>query len=137
MAVVSSPGVSNFRPQKTHVNQVLSHTHPPHTLNPLSWGRSTSSRQHSYLFPELFTPSSWLITVIIWQAMLFGLRPPSLQAQPARRIWVELGRRKQKVLSAVAGLPGELSLTSSIYHHGDKQVREKQGRTSHHPPCGS
>lgn len=34
--------------------------------------------------------------------------------------------RKQKVLSAVAGLPGELSLTSSINHHGDKQVRERE-----------
>lgn len=37
---------------------------------------------------------------------------------------MELGKPKQKVLSAVAGLPRELSLTSSIYHHGDKQVRE-------------
>lgn len=74
--------------------------------------------------------------------MLFGLCPPSLQRGPACSedlggAWeAEAEGAVSCCRPAWPACWGELGLTSSIYHHGDKQVREKQGGTSHHLPCG-
>lgn len=80
---ISSPGVLNVRPQQTCKPGAVT------SLNHWSWGSRTSFWGHCYLFPELFTPISWPLAVVIWQEKLFGLCPPSLLAQPSWRIWAE------------------------------------------------